>query len=95
MADVSLPKPSPKPSGEGIFLKNRSSGQSEKGQDLEWRIARAACIRKVCWKDAARGVELVLGIQASIQDEHPVVCVLGLESLEVLCTDDAIGEARS
>jgi hypothetical protein len=95
MADMSLPKPSPKPSGEGICLKNRSSGQSKKEQDLEWRIVRAACIREVCRKDAARGVELVLGIQASIQDAHPVVCVLGLESLEVLCTDDAIGEARS
>ncbi|GAQ88025.1 ARM repeat superfamily protein [Klebsormidium nitens] len=98
MAGVSLPKPSqtlPKPGSEreGIYVANRPSGQLRKGRDsadLEWNMARAASIRGVCGKDAARGVELVLGIQAAIQDPNPVVSALGLESLEVLCEDDAI-----
>lgn len=103
MAGVSLPKPSqtlPKPGFErdGIYVANRPSGQLRKGSDsadLEWKIARAASVRGVCSKDAARGVDLVLGIQAAIQDPNPVVSALGLESLEILCEDDAIGEPAS
>eukprot|EP01018_Ginkgo_biloba_P009771 Gb_07737 [translate_table: standard] len=53
-------------------------------------ISMAASVRDVCRKDADRGVDLILSIQACIESKHSTVQALGLESLAHLCQADVI-----
>ncbi|XP_071915571.1 protein RST1 isoform X4 [Coffea arabica] len=53
-------------------------------------ISMAASVRDVCRKDPDRGVDLILSVEACIENEDPLVQSLGFQSLAHLCEADVI-----